>query len=332
MIGRARWAAGRTRVAGALLFLLGAACATAAPAPAPIEAPRYPVILVHGFSGWHELGAAGAYFHGVRATLAREGVEVFDPALPPFGAVEQRARLLARAIDAVLRRTGAAKVHLVAHSQGGLDARYVVDVLGFGDRVASIVTISTPHRGTPLADIVDRAPRWLIRPAFSVLGRQLTAGAGADLGEPDIDGSLRSLSTKGAAALGARLRDDPRVAAYSIAGIAGRDEEGACQGGAWPAPREEDFAGSVWPLWLILKLSADGPGTNDGMVPTASMRWGTFLGCIPADHIDEIGLTRSSLFDPVELYRRIVGALAVLDRTGDDGALRAVGRGLFAPR
>ncbi|OGQ13153.1 MAG: hypothetical protein A2138_10250 [Deltaproteobacteria bacterium RBG_16_71_12] len=304
--------------------LVCAACATT-PAPVAVERPASPVILVHGFSGWHELGAVGAYFNGVRAALAEDGVTVFDPALPPYGAVEQRAPVLARAIDAVLRRTGAAKVHLVAHSQGGIDARYVVDVLGYGDRVASIVTISTPHRGTVLADVAARLPRFVLDPVFTIFGRQLTAGSAADLGEPDIQGSLRTLSTASASALDARMRGDARVRGFSIAGVTADDDDGACAGGAWPPPAEHVAAGSVWPLWAIIKLATDGPGTNDGMVPTASMRWGTFLGCVPADHIDEIGLTRSPALDHVAFYRRIVTGLAVLERTGSDAALRRVG-------
>lgn len=307
------------------IVLAGGACATTTPPRAAVSAPAHPVVLVHGFSGWHELGAVGAYFHDVRDVLAKDGVVVFDPALPPFGAVEQRAPVLARAVDAVLRRTGAAKVHLVAHSQGGIDSRYLVDVLGYGDRVASIVTISTPHRGTDLADVTARLPRGLLDLVFTVLGHQLTAGTAADLGEPDIGGSLRTLSLVGARALDRRMRGDARVRGFSIAGIAYRDEEGACEGGAWPPPSQAVAAGSVWPLWAIIKLAADGAGTNDGMVPTASMRWATFLGCIPADHIDEIGLTRSPAVDHLELYRRIVDGLAVLDRTGSDEGLRRVG-------
>ncbi|MCC7074853.1 MAG: alpha/beta fold hydrolase [Deltaproteobacteria bacterium] len=301
------------------------ACATAPTKRAAVPPPAHPVVLVHGFSGWHELGAVGAYFHGVRDTLSKDGVVVFDPALPPFGAVEQRAPVLARAIDAILRRTGAAKVHLVAHSQGGIDARYIVDVLGYGDRVASIVTVSTPHRGTELADVAARVPRLPLEVAFSLLGHQLTAGAGGHLGDPDIGGSLRTLSTAGARALDARMRGDPRVRGFSIAGLAERDEDGACNGGAWPPPKDAVAAGSVWPLWAIIKLAADGAGTNDGMVPTASMRWATFLGCIAADHIDEIGLTSSPHVDHVELYRRIVEGLAVLDRTGGDEGMRRIG-------
>ena len=37
--------------------------------------------------------------------------------------------------------------------QEGLDSRYVVSELGYADRVDSVTTISTPHRGSILADV-----------------------------------------------------------------------------------------------------------------------------------------------------------------------------------
>ena len=50
----------------------------------------------------------------------------------------------------------ARKVNIIAHSMGGLDARYAIAKLGLADRVASLVTIGTPHLGTPLANLGAR--------------------------------------------------------------------------------------------------------------------------------------------------------------------------------
>ncbi|CAE6478043.1 unnamed protein product [Rhizoctonia solani] len=48
------------------------------------------------------------------------------------------------------------KVHLIGHSLGGLDCRYLVTHLmeGAEFEVLSITTICTPHRGTPFADFM----------------------------------------------------------------------------------------------------------------------------------------------------------------------------------
>src|SRR6185295_14036690 len=46
--------------------------------------------------------------------------------------------------------TGAGKVNLIGHSEGGLDARYVLAVRP--DLIASLTTVATPHLGADLAD------------------------------------------------------------------------------------------------------------------------------------------------------------------------------------
>ena len=40
---------------------------------------------------------------------------------------------------------------------------------------------------------------------------------------------------------------------------------------------------------LIISPNLFDPVANDGLVPVESAKWGTFLGCVPADHLDEIG-------------------------------------------
>src|SRR5439155_6766729 len=65
-----------------------------------------------------------------------------------LASVQERAAELAAAV----RSVDAKRVNLVAHSLGGLDARYAISKLGLHDRVASLVTLGTPHRGTPVAD------------------------------------------------------------------------------------------------------------------------------------------------------------------------------------
>ncbi len=77
------------------------------------------------------------------------GIEVHRPRVPAVGSVVVRAEKLAAAVRALPAR----KVNLIAHSMGGLDARYAICQLGLADRVASLTTIGTPHLGTPLADL-----------------------------------------------------------------------------------------------------------------------------------------------------------------------------------
>ena len=122
----------------------------------------YPIVLMHGMAGFQELniGPIGVeYWAGIKEELARVGeTEVYVTEVTPYQTSEVRAREAAAQIDAILAKTGKAKVALVGHSQGGIDARVLASPqgLGYGDRIASVTTISTPHRGSYVADIVLR--------------------------------------------------------------------------------------------------------------------------------------------------------------------------------
>ncbi|HUJ27793.1 MAG TPA: hypothetical protein VLW85_17330 [Myxococcales bacterium] len=63
----------------------------------------------------------------------------------------------------------------------------------------------------------------------------------------------------------------------------------------------------LWPGHLYLSRHA---GPNDGLVPTASMRWGKVLREIEADHWAQVGW--SLRFDAVALYEEILRELAGL--------------------
>jgi pimeloyl-ACP methyl ester carboxylesterase len=64
-------------------------------------------------------------------------------------------RASARRVHAELERLAAAApfpfVDVVGHSLGGLVATYLLKRLDRGERVRRVVTLGTPHRGTPLA-------------------------------------------------------------------------------------------------------------------------------------------------------------------------------------
>jgi hypothetical protein len=134
------------------------------------------VVLIPGFFGFGSFGSGQErleYFQDVidelghAVGLPREHIHVHEP--PPTGALRSRVaslceRLLAVIGEDTLRGTGRARIHLVGHSTGGLDARLLVnpgyrewkqpppDVLAaLRARVGTVATISAPLRGTPLA-------------------------------------------------------------------------------------------------------------------------------------------------------------------------------------
>ncbi len=129
--------------------------------------PSAHIYLVPGFFGFTSLGAVN-YFHRVSATLdealrnrEHKRARIFECPTQPTGSIRTRAD---RLLETILETGGleADEIHLVGHSTGGLDVRLLVtpgvrlrpgDVEErVGRKIRSVITISTPHFGTPLAN------------------------------------------------------------------------------------------------------------------------------------------------------------------------------------
>jgi pimeloyl-ACP methyl ester carboxylesterase len=107
---------------------------------------RVPVILVHGYF------ANRGYFRPLVRRLDALGVgPVFVPSFDSWLApLESFAEELHAYVERIAAGTGQPRVVVVAHSMGGLIARAYIARHGAG-RVAALVTIASPHRGTALA-------------------------------------------------------------------------------------------------------------------------------------------------------------------------------------
>ena len=87
-------------------------------------ATRYPILLIHG-TGLGDLG----YWGRIPGALRRKGARVYFGGQDSWATVETNAAALKRRVEDILRTTGCGKVHLIAHSKGGLEARYLVSTL-----------------------------------------------------------------------------------------------------------------------------------------------------------------------------------------------------------
>ncbi len=65
--------------------------------------------------------------------------------------IDRLAALVANKVESLSARHGLSKLHIIGHSKGGLIARRYVQDFGGENRVRSIVTLGTPHHGTPTA-------------------------------------------------------------------------------------------------------------------------------------------------------------------------------------
>ena len=245
----------RTDRAAPLVLPLSISCESGC----DLRATRYPIVLVHGYFGTDRFFGLLDYFHDVPQRLRALGFDVTTPVTDAFNWSEARAAQLAPQVDAVLARTGARKVNLLGHSQGGMDARVLVSGLGYADRVASVTTVGTPHAGTPL----------LIDDIASV----------QDFG---VDYMAQTFNPA--------YPDAPDVRYFSWSARSCAALDFGCQrdtGG-----EVVDALLTVFHASLALRV-----GDNDGFVPTASMLWGEHLGVLPADHLDEIGQIADPAFD-----------------------------------
>lgn len=122
---------------------------------------RYPILLVHG------LAMRDTFFMKSWGRIDRilriQGYTVYKSGVDAFGTVRTNAQQLKDEIVSILRETSAEKVNIIAHSKGGLDAKYMIQNLGMASCVASLTTLCTPHRGSPIASFIMRFPRFAVK-------------------------------------------------------------------------------------------------------------------------------------------------------------------------
>ena len=122
---------------------------------------RYPLLLVHGvgFRDFHYFN----YWGRIPRELKRNGAQVYYGHQEAWGTVEDNAEILRRKIFSICQETGAKKVNIIAHSKGGLDARYLISRLSMAPFVAALTTINTPHRGSALVEWLMKLPDGIYR-------------------------------------------------------------------------------------------------------------------------------------------------------------------------
>lgn len=281
-------------------------------------ATRYPIVLLHGFNA-----SPTSYwgFNGVAAALQRDGYSVAQTTVPPYNSVAVRARYLATQVDAVLRSTAARKVNLIAHSMGGLDARYLISSLGYGDRVASLTTVSTPHRGSGVADVALRLAPGIADDAINAIARAWGETFSSVASDANMRAALSSLAESSAPAFNAANRDDARVyyqsyaGVSSVLGIANPRDNTACAGKWLTTPGRTDTMDALLVPGAAFVAHGISLLPNDGMVTVENAKWGTFKGCIAADHLDEVGQIKDSGSDPstgfnhLSFYRSVAAGL-----------------------
>jgi triacylglycerol lipase len=245
--------------------------------------PRHPVVFCHGMLAFTTLNMQTPENHNcfssLRDFLDERGYRAFYPQVAPTSGVAARAEELCDQI----RSWTDEPINLVAHSMGGLDARYLIARLGMAKQVCTLTTIATPHRGTALVD-------WFIKNYRNRVPLLLALEA---IGM-NVDG-FADCRPVACAEFNAKTPDAPGVRYFSFGGA-------VSSGHVTPVLRR------AWSLLSALE------GPNDGMVSVASARWGEYLGTLHADHFaqtpDMTFVRPNEDFDTLAFYSRLLEDLA----------------------
>ncbi|MCS7033779.1 MAG: hypothetical protein NZ561_07260 [Phycisphaerae bacterium] len=252
-----------------------------------------PIVLHHGLFGFGnvQLGPIPIRYYsgGIERIIAERGHPLILARCHPTGPIEIRARQLKEQILQQLRSTGRRnqRVVILAHSMGGLDARYMITHLGMADRVAALLTLGTPHRGSSYAD-------WVVRNLGQRLGgAKLMRMLGIDVR------AIAELTTAAVDHFNAATPDAPGVRYFSVAGTR--------------------------PLLKVAPIFAHSchvvyrcEGENDGIVSLVSARWGELLGVWPVDHLHMINkrLTPEAMLPRNDVTPRYAAILETLRQRG----------------
>jgi len=229
-------------------------------------------VLASGFLLPQDLGDL-EYFNGVRELILSKGhPEPLRRKVSPLGDSKTRSDQLASALRPFFP---AGPIHIIAHSMGGLDSRYLI--AGNPDlaaRIVSLTMLSTPHHGSPLADFIAPGGSGLLSATRSFIFN----GASRAIGAFGFirTGAIEDLTKRGAEAA-------PDVAETHKGRIHFRSyaASGRASGRA--------TSKLLFPGHEFILGASEGGGPNDGAVTVESAKYGEFKETWACDHLDQVG-------------------------------------------
>ncbi len=256
---------------------------------------KYPLLMVHGIF-WRDWQLFN-YWGRISKELLRNGAVVYYGNQQSAAPMEICASELKAQILLILEKEHCEKVNIIAHSKGGLDARYAISCLDAAPYVASLTTIGTPHFGCSLVDIaIKKIPDSLIRrfaKGYNAMYKKL-----GDT-EPDFRSGIYDITTEQCTLFNKEVIDRETVLYASV------------------ASKMSSFFSADFPLNVGYSILRRTDGDNDGFVSVESSKWGNYLGCYETKHRrgvshgDMIDLTRKNIngFDACECYIDIIKSL-----------------------
>lgn len=256
---------------------------------------KYPILLVHGV--FFRDRRYFNYWGRIPQELKRKGAVLDYGNQQSAASVAECGKELAEKIREMVAARGCEKVNIIAHSKGGLDARYAISCCGAAAQVASLTTINTPHKGCFYAEhLLEKTAGWLKHFVARKYNRTMRR-----LGDtnPDFLAAVRDLTPTACEALNTQMPDAPGVYYQSVMSY-------------MKHPSSDKF-----PMNFSYRFAKKYDGPNDGMVSVESGTWQNCRLVEPEgdkgiSHWNIVDFTRKNVqdFDVRRLYTELVGGLA----------------------
>jgi triacylglycerol lipase len=247
---------------------------------------KYPVLLIHGAGFRDKVLGLINYWGRIPELFIKNGVDVYYGGTDAWGSIEKNAERIKNKINDILREKKTEKVNIIAHSRGGLEARYLISTLNMDHAVASLTTISTPHHGVKAMNIAIELPKGLYR--FCSFFVNVWSKILGDK-TPDFFTSSAQLSEK-----------------YSIEFNKCNPDKKGIYYQSYAAMMKYYFSDLLFIIMNPLITFAD--GDNDGLCPVESAKWGDYKGVITTQGV--FGISHCGVID---LYRINYKGINILD-------------------
>lgn len=243
---------------------------------------KYPIFMVHGM-GFKDSKLVG-YWGRIPEELKKRGAEVYFGNQDSHASIESNAETIKQSLLDVIKETGAEKVNIIAHSKGGLEARYMISSMGMADKVASLSTMSTPHNGSATVDKLLRlssiVPGFVFRAVFKSI--DLWARFMGDK-KPDTLRAVQQFTTEEARQFNRQNPNADGIYYQSFAFV-----------------MKNAFA-DMFMFWTYLLVKICEKEKSDGLLTPISVIWTNFKGVYTGagrrgiSHCDEVDMRRHRL-------------------------------------
>ncbi|MDF2630279.1 MAG: putative lipase [Symbiobacteriaceae bacterium] len=131
--------------------------------PAGFDPAKPVLVFVHGKGGWSGSWWEPTVYHGTNDMYTyayNNGYRTAFVDLYPERNMWTNGELLNRQLNEITAYFGVPKVTLVAHSKGGVDANAAAAHYGASGKISRVITLGSPHGGSPLADMAYSTWTW----------------------------------------------------------------------------------------------------------------------------------------------------------------------------